>query len=323
MRHPFLTLAIATLITCAGLPLLQGQATPAAADVAPLPTIAYQGRLMEGGVGVTGVRQFAFSILDRSGVEQWNSTPQTLTVTEGLYSVVLGTTGMTALPPSLLGKADLKLHVTVSGQALTPDVDIVPAFQARTAWELAGSFSGDLTGTQNQTLVMKLQGLPLDLITAPPSSGQALVFNGTTWVPGTVAGSAGPTGPQGPTGPSGATGPQGSIGPQGLPGLMGATGAAGAQGPAGLKGLDGKTILSGAGSPVATSATGTLGDFYLDTAASLLYGPKVGPTWVGLTGVSLVGPQGPASGPAGPAGPTGPTGPQGGQARQVQRAPWA
>ncbi|NTW87155.1 MAG: hypothetical protein HGB30_13445, partial [Holophagaceae bacterium] len=49
MRHPFLTPTIAALIACTALPALQGQATPAAADVAPLPTIAYQGRLMEGG----------------------------------------------------------------------------------------------------------------------------------------------------------------------------------------------------------------------------------------------------------------------------------
>jgi len=302
MRHPFLTPTTAALIACTALPALRGQATPAAADVAPLPTIAYQGRLMEGGVGVTGVRQFVFSILDSTGVEQWNSTAQTLTVTEGLYSVVLGTTGMTALPIALLGKAELKLHVTVSGQVLTPDVDIVPAFQARSAWELAGAFNGDVTGTQNQTLVMKLQGLPLDLITTPPSAGQALVFNGSKWLAGSVAGTAGPTGPQGP---AGATGAQGPIGSQGLMGLTGAIGTPG------LNGLDGKTILSGAGSPVAASAAGAAGDFYLDTATSLLYGPKVGPTWVGLTGVSLVGPAGPAGGPVGPTGPAGPAGSQG------------
>lgn len=302
MRHPFLTPTIAALIACTALPALQGQTMPTAADVAPLPTIAYQGRLMEGGVGVTGVRQFVFSILDSTGVEQWNSTAQTLTVTEGLYSVVLGTTGMTALPVALLGKAELKLHVTVSGQVLTPDVDIVPAFQARSAWELAGSFNGDVNGTQNQTLVMKLQGLPLDLITTPPSAGQALVFNGSKWLAGSVAGTAGPTGPQGP---AGATGAQGPIGPQGLMGLTGAIGTPG------LNGLDGKAILSGSGSPVAASAAGAAGDFYLDTTTSLLYGPKAGPTWVGLTGVSLVGPAGPAGGPVGPTGPAGPTGPQG------------
>jgi hypothetical protein len=59
----------------------------------------------------------------------------------------------------------------------------------------------------------------------------------------------------------------------------------------GTNGLDGKTILSGAGSPT-VSNPGTSGDFYLDTTNNLLYGPKVGTDWVGLSGVSLVGPSG-------------------------------
>ena len=328
MRHPFLTPTITALIACTTMPMVQAQAVPASADVAPLPTIAYQGRLMEGTMAVTGPRSFTFAILDSLGVEQWNSGAQTLTVTEGLYSVVLGTTGMTALPDALLGKAGLKLHVTVSGLALTPDVDIVPAFQARSAWELVGSFSGDLGGTQNQTLVMKLQGLPLDLTTTPPTMGQALVFNGSHWIAGTVAGSQGPTGPQGPSGPQGATGVTGATGAQGpigltgltgaqgiqglqgltgLPGTSGAAGTNGTNGTNGLNGLDGKTIWNGSGNPVAAGTAGVAGDFYLDTLNSVFYGPKVGADWVGLVGVSLVGPQG-LQGVAGPTGAQGPIG---------------
>jgi len=154
MRRAFLTPTIATLIACVGVPVLQAQVAEAAADVAPLPTLAYQGRLLEGTTAVSGVRSFTFSILDSTSTELWNSGAQTLTVSEGLYSVVLGATGMPTLPAATLGKAGLKLHVTVSGQALAPDVDIVPAFQAISAWALAGSFSGDLGGTQNQTLVL-------------------------------------------------------------------------------------------------------------------------------------------------------------------------
>ncbi len=317
MRHPFLTRTIAALIAliaCTAVPVAQAQVLPAAVDVAPPPTIAYQGRLLEGTVGVTGARSFTFAILDSSGVELWQSGVQTLTVADGLYSAVLGTTGMTPLPASILGKAGLKLHVSVSGLVLTPDVDIVPAFQARSAWELVGSFSGDVTGTQNQTLVMKLQGMPLDLTTTPPSTGQALVFNGSKWVAGTVAGSVGPTGSQGPIGATGTQGAAGAQGPQGLVGFTGPAGVAGAVGAPGLSGLDGKTVLHGAGSPVLTGASGAMGDFYLDTTTSLFYGPKTGTTWVGLLGVSLVGPQGPAGGPVGPtgqAGPSGATGPQG------------
>jgi hypothetical protein len=101
----------------------------------------------------------------------------------------------------------------------------------------------------------------------------------------------------GPTGPAGATGATGAAG------ATGATGAAGTPGAAGL------SLRNGTGSP--TSGTGNNGDFYLDTAAHLLYGPKASGTWP-TPGVSTTGPTG-ATGPAGPAGPAGAAGPTGSQ----------
>ena len=89
-------------------------------------------------------------------------------------------------------------------------------------------------------------------------------------------------------------GPQG---PQGDPGNDGADGATGPQGPAGNDGADGKTVLNGTGAPGA--GLGTNGDFYIDTAADTIYGPKTGGAWG--SGTSLIGPQGP-EGPQGPAG---------------------
>lgn len=86
-------------------------------------------------------------------------------------------------------------------------------------------------------------------------------------------------------------------GQQGPAGPAGAAGAPGAQGPAGA---DGRTLLSGTTAPGA--GVGANGDFFINTAASLIYGPKAGGVWP--TGVSLVGPAG-ATGPAGPAGATG------------------
>ena len=56
------------------------------------------------------------------------------------------------------------------------------------------------------------------------------------------------------------------------------------------------SVLNGSGAP---TATGSTGDFYIDTAGNRLYGPYNG-AWG--SGVSLVGPQGP-KGDAGPAGP--------------------
>jgi hypothetical protein len=64
---------------------------------------------------------------------------------------------------------------------------------------------------------------------------------------------------------------------------------------------DGKSVLNGSGAP---SVVANIGDFYIDTTNSRLYGPYIG-SWG--SGVSLVGPPG----IQGPKGDTGATGPQG------------
>lgn len=61
-------------------------------------------------------------------------------------------------------------------------------------------------------------------------------------------------------------------------------------GTAGPAGTDGKTILNGAGAPGA--GIGAIGDFYIDTTADAIYGPKSGGGWGSAT--PLVGPPGPA-----------------------------
>ena len=70
-------------------------------------------------------------------------------------------------------------------------------------------------------------------------------------------------------------GPIGGTGPQGLPG------------PPGLPGTNGNTLLHGTGAPA--SGVGNNGDFYIDTAAWILYGPKAAGVWPG-TGINVVGP---------------------------------
>ena len=62
-------------------------------------------------------------------------------------------------------------------------------------------------------------------------------------------------------------------------------------------GADGKSVLNGSGAPA--GGTGAEGDFYIDTAADAIYGPKTGGAWGSAT--NLVGPAG-ATGPTGPAG---------------------
>ena len=61
----------------------------------------------------------------------------------------------------------------------------------------------------------------------------------------------------------------------------------------GAVGADGKTIRNGTGAPNGT-VTGSVGDFYIDTATWTIYGPKVSSTstvWP-ISGTSLIGPQG-------------------------------
>ena len=84
-------------------------------------------------------------------------------------------------------------------------------------------------------------------------------------------------------------GPAGPEGPQGAAGPTGATGGPGASG---------NGILSGTGSPAA--GLGVNGDWYIDTGADAIYGPKTAGAWGSPT--SLVG-------PAGAAGATGSQGP--------------
>lgn len=87
---------------------------------------------------------------------------------------------------------------------------------------------------------------------------------------------SGPAGPTGSTGPVSTTpGPTGSTGPAStVPGPTGpASSVAGPTGPRGA------AILGGEGPPLASY--GLDGDWYIDTTAKLMYGPKAGGAWPG------------------------------------------
>ena len=214
MRLAFRILALISMIG------LGGKIYAQVADPAPEPVLAYEGRLVESGTPVTGARSFVFSIVDSTGDELWNSGTQTLTVTGGLYGVALGATGMPVIPASLTLRANLSLRVNINGVQLSPDIALIPALQASVAWSVIGPFLGDVSGTQQTISVNKLQGTPINL-TAPPSAGEVLTFDGTSWIAAATsggAGSEGPAGPQGPQGVAGPAGPPGATGPMGLSG---------------------------------------------------------------------------------------------------------
>jgi hypothetical protein len=123
------------------------------------------------------------------------------------------------------------------------------------------------------------------------------------------AGPQGDPGAAGPAGPAGATGPAGASGPQGL---TGATGATGPQGAVGAAGAPGSVWWTGTGAPA--TATGIVGDMYLDTATGNVYAKTGVASWM-LQG-SIKGPTGATGatglqGPTGLTGATGATGPQG------------
>lgn len=256
---------LSLVLALVALPALVAQPAP------PLPVLAYQGRLTEAGLPVTGSRAFVFSILDGTGAEIWNSGMQTLSVNSGLYAALLGAPPMPAMPATLPAQPNLKLHVVVEGIALSPDTDLVPALQARSAFEVSGGFAGDVGGTQSATTLLQLQGIPLDLATLPPSAGQGLVYNGAKWVAGTVAGVPGPMGPQGPAGPEGTMGLAGPAGPTGL------TGPAGPMGPAGASPF----TLNGANAVLTTGRVG------IGTATPVL--PLDVSGSIGLTGHLFMG----------------------------------
>ncbi len=70
--------------------------------------------------------------------------------------------------------------------------------------------------------------------------------------------------------------------------IVGPQGLIGPTGPQGVQGAEGKTILNGIITP--TAGIGKDSDFYINTATSLLYGPKTSGAWG--SGLSLIGPAG-------------------------------
>src|ERR1700745_2514360 len=94
------TFSLALILIC--LSCLAGETLAQTADPEPGPTLTYRGRLLEFNSPVTGTRNFEFSIIDSTGKRLWTSGPQALTVTGGLYGVVLGGSGMPPFPENLL-----------------------------------------------------------------------------------------------------------------------------------------------------------------------------------------------------------------------------
>jgi len=93
---------------------------PAAAAVVPN-HINFQGTLADsGGNGITGTRSLQFHLYADSvgGTALWNETHSSVTVTDGLFHVSLGT--IQSFPDTLFSGQDLWLETTVGSETLSP-----------------------------------------------------------------------------------------------------------------------------------------------------------------------------------------------------------
>jgi hypothetical protein len=124
--------------------------------------LPFQGKLIENGVPVDGARTFEFSISAIS----WSETHTSVTITEGLYFVVLGS--INPLPDSLFyGIDEQSIGIAVDGTALSPVVLFKP---------LSTPYKGSELNVRNSegTVVGSLKALNDSI-----SKNGELVLNGT------------------------------------------------------------------------------------------------------------------------------------------------
>ena len=120
--------------------------------------INYQGRVVVNGTNFTGTGQFKFALVDDSGATTfWSNdgtstgepaTAVSITVSKGLYAVLLGQSPMVPISAIVFTNADIRLRVWFDGgngmQQLSPDQRIAAVGYAMVA---ASVDSAGLTGT--------------------------------------------------------------------------------------------------------------------------------------------------------------------------------
>ena len=118
--------------------------------------ISYQGKLLENGSPVTGVKSMVFSI------GNWSETHATVSVTNGLYSVTLGET--VPIPASVFTSSpNVQLQISVDGTTLSPSTYIRSVGYAYQSEEAANS--GKL-GSQDGDYYLSWSnfiGIPVDI----------------------------------------------------------------------------------------------------------------------------------------------------------------
>jgi hypothetical protein len=170
-----------------------------AADSVP-GLLSYQGRIHVADAPYSGNGQFRFALVDAAGsTTYWSNdgtsvgggqptAAVTVAVVNGLYTVLLGDAGMTAIPASVFGHADVRLRVWFDDgshgvELLAPDQRIAAVGYALMAATVADGAVGD---TQIAAGVA-----PGKLAQAGATTGQVLVWDGTGWSPGSGIASLG------------------------------------------------------------------------------------------------------------------------------------
>lgn len=147
MRSTFLR----SVVVAAGLAVL----TAANAQVPA--TVSYQGRLTDNvGTPLTGTYSLSFAILTSAigGTQLWAESHGSVAVTQGDFSVVLGS--VTPLPASVFAGPDRWLSIVVNGtQTITPRTKFASTPYAQRVGTLDGATAGSVTG--NLTIGGNLQ----------------------------------------------------------------------------------------------------------------------------------------------------------------------
>lgn len=136
--------------------------------------ISFQGKLLESGVAVTGTRNITFSFVGTA----WSETHAAVLITNGLYSVVLGS--VTPIPVSVFDDhSTATLRVTVGTDVLSPDISLSSSGYAYKSEKASESDNAITAITANNTLAIRGIAVSSD----SPLGNQFLRFNGTEWAP--------------------------------------------------------------------------------------------------------------------------------------------
>ncbi|MEO0108418.1 MAG: hypothetical protein ABIK62_04520 [candidate division WOR-3 bacterium] len=160
-------------------------------DATVIPSmIPYQGKLTDGsGVPINGTRSMVFTLYAEStaGTARWTETQSSVTVTNGLFSVILGSvTPITNVPPG----PNCFLEIAVAGATLSPRVRLASAPYAYLAKQAAGVDSSAIVTFMLANSAVTTPKIADTAVTmakiarAGATTGQVIKWNGSAWAPG-------------------------------------------------------------------------------------------------------------------------------------------